>query len=293
MRKLIVMTAAAALLAAGCGGNSASPSGPSPTNATNVFQLVSDAVNKTVATHTAKAAITLSVSTPQGDASGTGEGAFDLQAKRGSMHFTMSIPGGQSLDFDILYDGTVLYERFPAALSSQLPGGKEWIRLDLQELSKLSGVDISQLIQSSPTDPTQTLEYLKAASSDIQSLGTEDVRGIPTRHFHMTVDLNKIAGEQGLGDSIRSVIDLLGRSTFPMDVWIDDQGRARRTEVNFSFEPSQAGASAGRISTKETVEYFDFGAPVHVSIPPDSDVVDFSDVLSGLGQSQGSSGSSG
>ena len=290
MKRVVLVTAIAALVAAACGGGGSSTT-PQPI-AARALALITDAQSKTVSGNSSKVSLSLRVSTDQGETTATGEGAFDLEHKKGSMHLDVSA-AGQQLGLDIVFAGTVLYERFPPEVSSQFPGGKEWLKLDLAELAKVSGVDASQFLSSSPTDPSQTLEYLKAASSDIQDLGTEEVRGASTRHFHFTVDLNKLGSSTGTESALKSVVDLLGRSTFPMDAWIDSDGRARKVQVDFSFQPSgDAGQTTGPVTMTETIEYYDFGTDVNVTLPPESDVIDFSEFLSSLGQSSGSGSSS-
>ncbi len=72
-----------------------------------------------------------------------------------------------------------------------------------------------------------------------------------------------------------------------MDVWVDGQGRVRklRSRIDFltvSVAPSVVGPLSGPAeqvgsegSVAWTVEFYDFGVPVHVAIPPADQVTDF------------------
>ncbi len=77
-------------------------------------------------------------------------------------------------------DGTVAFMRLPF-LESQLPSGKEWVRIDLTKAARLQGMDLTD-IQSfaKGSDPRETLDYLRSVSGKLTRIGIEDVRGVPT-----------------------------------------------------------------------------------------------------------------
>jgi hypothetical protein len=158
---------------------------------------------------------------------------------------------------------------------------KPWLKFDLQKLGKSAGIDMNAAMSTGGSDPTQMLAYLNAASDSIDRVGSEDVRGTETTHYHVVVDLLKMASvvpvakQRALRRTLRREVDLMGTHTMPIDVWIDSQGLVRREHIDFSMRPPGASATVGM---QMTIEYFDFGTPVHVVAPPARQVADVSDL---------------
>ena len=84
-----------------------------------------------------------------------------------------------------------------AFLSSMLPGGKSWIRIDLEKAGKAAGIDVNQLMSGAGQNPSDSLALLRA-HGDFSKVGTETVEGVETTHYHGTVDLQKEAEAKGL-----------------------------------------------------------------------------------------------
>jgi hypothetical protein len=165
------------------------------------------------------------------------------------------------------------------------PGLKGWIRFDLQALGEEAGLDFDQLMQlGSQSDPSQALAYLRAASDDIQEVGSEEVRGVETTHYRMTVDLARVAAaappaqREALQAQVDELIEKSRIQNVPTDVWIDEDGLVRRqrlTYENMAFAPGVHG------DMTMTMELFDFGVDVEVDPPPASQVVDLQELLKG------------
>jgi hypothetical protein len=127
-------------------------------------------------------------------------------------------------------------------------GHGKWIKLDLPKDSAGAGTGFSGI------DPTKLLDYLRRVSNDVTKVGTETVRGAETTHY-------------------RATIDLPGGGSLPIDVWIDDQGYARKATLD-------ADASGSHLNV--VFEMYDFGAPVNVDAPPSSEVTDPGSGLGGI-----------
>jgi hypothetical protein len=90
--------------------------------------------------------------------------------------------------------------------AAQVPGGAEWMKLDLSE-------QVGAQMQS--PDPRDQLKLLRS-SEDVERLGTERVRGAPTTHYKATVDQGDEVerlpdeGEDSAADLLETVI---GRTT--------------------------------------------------------------------------------
>ena len=84
---------------------------------------------------------------------------------------------------------------------------------------------------------------------DVQTIGNETLRGVPTTHYRGTID----------------AIDA------PVDVWVDGDGRARKVTV--------ATVDRRGIKVETEIEYYDFGVELDVTVPPARDVLDFTDIF--------------
>src|SRR3712207_2939192 len=98
---------------------------------------------------------------------------FGTEPTRGRMTFDMSSLGavaGQDLgEADFIFDGDVVFMRFPA-LAARSPEIKEGIRFDVRDLAGQFGADLGQLAQVNQSNPSAALEYLRAASEDVEDL---------------------------------------------------------------------------------------------------------------------------
>jgi len=169
----------------------------------------------------------------------------------------------------------VIYMRFPPGLA-QLPSGKSWVRLDLRAGAEALGIDVQALMQQAGTDPTQWLDFIESAGDDFTVVGEEEVRGVPTTHYRGTIDFRKLAAEgpENLRETYESMIELSGVDEVRMEIWLDDEGRARR------YEYDQPLPSSGTVQGTQTVttEYYDFGVEVDVEPPPADQVIDVSEL---------------
>jgi len=228
----------------------------------------------------------------------TADGAFDNTAERGSMTLDMSdfarqIPAGQALADPKLWRGEevfdfskslVLYMHFPF-MSKALPGSKPWIRIDMEQLGKRVGLDFGALMQSSQSNPTQQLDYLRSVSGDLKELGKETVGGVETTHYRGMVDLGeyvKLVPEDQRA-RVRKTIQQLetsmgGRSSYPVDVWVDSSDRVRRMAFDMKVDTPQ-----GTATTSMQMDFSDFGAPVHVDLPAKSQTMDFDQLTQAAG----------
>jgi hypothetical protein len=66
----------------------------------------------------------------------------------------------------------------------------------------------------------------------------------------------------------KAALEQLKITEMPIDTWIDDDGLPRR--IAFTMRPEQKGDID--FDFKGTVEFFDYGQPVGVQLPADSDV---------------------
>jgi hypothetical protein len=223
------------------------------------------------------------------------EGAFDTARERGhvtvdlsSMAALLGSLGGSFADatsgglgtpddwrLETIVDGAVVYVRVPEFASGQIPGGKHWVKGDLQTLSQAGGTSLD-LGALGGSDPREALDVLRAVSGEIETVGRDAQRGVEATHYRATLDLAALArrgsGEQ-VTDTLANLGPLLeqsGLSTIPVDVWVDDDGLLRRIDLSFAISQPGQGEAAGSLR----LELFDYGEPVTIALPPSGDVAD-------------------
>ena len=230
--------------------------------------VVAQAADKTASAGGAKVAFTI-------DAAGQamkGSEFMDANARKGRVRF--ALPQGQG-DLETVFLQRVMYLHLPEKLSAQVPGGKPWLKLDLDKLGKAQGIDLGALQSTSSNDPTQQLDQLRGAG-EVKRVGSEKVRGTQTTHYRAKVDLRKAADKAPAAQraaarrSVERLIKLQGASTLPVEVWIDDQGRLRRERVAQKIQGQPLDF---------TMDLYDFGTRETLKAPPASQTQNFSDVV--------------
>ena len=280
--RLLALLAAGAAVTAGCGQAAVKSSSPAPKPSHN-HALVAESAAATADTGTARAAYTMQISGLTGASGGIsarGSGVIDFAKHSTALRLHMNVPqAGMTMDMSERVVGTTIYMHSPLLSGAT---GKPWIKLDLEKFGKAQGLDMSAAMGSGGSDPAQMLSYLSAASDSIDRVGTEEVRGTQTTHYHVVVDLLKVANvapsanRKALERTLRREVDLLGTHTMPIDVWIDSQGLVRREHLDMTMSPA---AAATPVEMQMTIDFFDFGAPVHVVAPPARQVADFADLV--------------
>lgn len=290
---------AAAALVVGCGssssasshnaGGSASARKSAPPNVTAAELTRAADVSTNVAGF--KLAITMNEDIAgTGDISMTGSGSFQTDHV-GSMTMNMDLPataadGVSNLQMTLVLDHDQMYMQIPASLASQLPGGKQWLEIDLAQLGNVPGASaLSSMMNSSSqmTDPSQYFDYLRAAAAgSLQVLGTATVDGFQTTHYHADVDLSKLpdAVPAAQRAAIDHAIALIRKSstavtTIPIDVWIDSRNLIRR--IAFT-ETLAVQGQALRLDMREDIP--EYGAQPAPAIPPAGEVMNLSSLIS-------------
>jgi hypothetical protein len=282
-----VLTLAMVLVAAGCGSaTSASSSSPTAKQAAKLPNL-SEAAATTRSAGSARVDMHMTTTADGREVTMHGVGAIDFgRPQKGDLRMTMSVPTVPvPLQMHEIVDGLVVYIDVPL-LSGSLPSAKPWIKLDLGKIGRQAGVNLGSIIDSSNNDPSQALSYLTGASSNVQNLGTDTIRGVQTTHYRAAVDLEKVVAHAPAGDrkalrkTVATLRRQLGSTTFPVDVWIDSAGRARRISEKMSMPALAANMSM-------TEDLYDFGVKVNVTPPPADQTIGYLEFMRSLGQNVG------
>jgi len=247
-------------------------------------------VTKTSSAEGVKVELSGEATSAAGPMTFTGKGAMDLKGRRMQMETLMEMPAlpGGSMKVDQVLDGTTMYMRMPM-LKGQLPGGKEWMKIDMQKAGKAAGLDMSAMMQGGGSDPAAMLRWLEATDG-VEELGTEAVRGVQATHYKAVVkteDLGETLPEdqrEAFEKNLDKLRELGMAEEVPMEVWVSDDDLLRR----MTYEMTQTIPGAGEMTMKFTMELFDYGTNVEVNPPADGDTFDTTDVAGqGLQQQAG------
>jgi hypothetical protein len=285
MRSRLALAAAvaAALLAAGCGSDRGAGQRPAGAQAATASRaagatgaraaqaptgggqaagqdpLVAGALARTVAAGSARTAIVVSVTGSARATTLRGEGTTDFRRRRGEL--TLHLGDLGQGDILAVFDKDVVYEKLPAAGTD-----RPWIKLDL---ARLLGGGLDPI---NGNDPGQTLRLLHGLSG-VREVGRDTVRGAATRHYRATLDLARVADQlaPGARTTYLRLLRAQGSSRRPAELWIDERGLLRRLRYTSS---GNGAAGTAKVTSTITTEYYDFGVPVRVRIPPADQVRD-------------------
>jgi hypothetical protein len=309
-RRRIAAAAAAAccaLGAAGCGSSSSSSSNAGASGGT-VHGVDAAFISKSAATSSAQAGFKMTMTahiTVAGQAlSMNGTGAFDEKDRAGQMTLSMPLTGlpsaeasalgGGTLSLEEVLDGTTIYIKLPASLASKLPGGKPWMSLDMSKLSSAAGVPGLSALFSNPSsaDPSEYLQFLRSASGNVQSQGSQTINGVQTTLYTATIDVSKEsalvpqAQRAAVNQALGSLSKMTGLKSIPMDVWIDHSGLVRQVGMTIN----QTNQAVGQLGMQLLIDFTSYGPQAKPSAPPASDVMDMSQLLGAAGGAAGAAG---
>jgi len=184
------------------------------------------------------------------------------------------VPGDYSTPTRLVIDGETVYAQLGPLADVVGLAPTAWVERDLASFA------------AQPTDnetaalllrPLGLLELLRLPVEGVRVAGGDEVRGEPTTHLSITVDLAPAGGtDRGPAaegaDAIAARFRSLGLEQLPVDVWIgtDDQVVRR---LQFAIDAEATGrASAGGLTTR--VDVYDIDRPIEVTVPDPADVVD-------------------
>jgi hypothetical protein len=285
---LSILVTIVALAASGCGGSATAV--PELTSLTKVAQTSS-------ATDTARFSMSFQMTVPGlgNELSFDIDGAFDTPAKRAELKVDLSslaelmksiggqfggkmtgdLGGAGDWKLEAIRDGDTVYVNFPL-IAKKLPAGKTWIKGDASTLSEEDAGQLGQFGSLAGTDPRDVFGILKTISGSIESVGSDEIRGVETSHYRATIDMAKLgqlipAEQQKSLGGIDQAAKQAGLSEIPVDIWIDADQRVRKLSIDLDVE--QPGTDA-RLKAALAVEFYDYGKPLELTLPPADQVVD-------------------
>lgn len=295
-RSLFVVAASLSVLAVGCGATGggggagtqhvASGVAPQAARAAGVVE----AAQATAAVTTEKVAITVATTPAGGDPSVSVSASGEIDGANGRAHLVADVSGtaggrSEAATVEAVYDGDTVYLKAPfTAFVADTP----WVKITSPRLAELA----DQLGGGLQGDPGSFLALLEGAGGPVTTVGTEDVRGVSTRHVAVELDVATVLDQ---ADPERRAaieaqltqrgVDLENLAPLPADAWIDDAGHVRRFRVSFDLAELakvHPGSEATGVVT-QTVELYDFDQPVDIAVPAADQVseLDLAQILGG------------
>jgi hypothetical protein len=204
-----------------------------------------------------------------------------MKADLGPLIAGFGVPIG-SAPVDVRLDGRMLYVKPPAVPGLAMPGGKEWVAIDLAETVEAFGIDAAGLGALGTADPAAMLRWLEG-SKGLEEIGEDTINGTETRHFRGTFTFADVVASLPAGDRARAakaleqLEDNLGEEIAkpsPVDIWIDKDAVLRRMTSDQRL-PASGGVPAGRFTL--TYDLTKFGTKLDVARP--ASVADLTDGL--------------
>lgn len=299
-RSLVAALSLGVVALAGCGATGGGGSGQIVSSGVapkaQEASYLAQAAETTGAVDTQKVSVTVRTDPADGDPAVevTAEGAVD--AANGRAHLTADLSGtfdgrSEQATVEAVYDGDDVYVKAPF---TEYLADTPWVQISSPKLAALT----DELGGGLEPEPGSFLELLEGAGGPVTTVGTEDVRGVATRHVRVDLDVQKVL-DQAPGERREKLeeqlsgrgVDVAKLGPIPAEAWIDDDGYVRRFSISFDLAELgevHEGADATGVIT-ETIELYDFGKPVDIAVPPADQVttLDLANLFGGTGPGSG------
>jgi hypothetical protein len=263
MRKAgIVLSAFALAVTLGaCGGNGGSSTDTKDAGAngqTGAMSLVDLA--KSIGDETAeKSSAHMKITGKAAGQDITGDGDLKFGSDDAALSMDMTTPQGS---ISLVFLDGVLYVKLP----QELQPGKPWLKIDSSSNSPVAKAlsTVNEQL-SKNADPRAALKEFEK-SGEITATKEEELDGKKTKHYTITVNVQKMADNQADPTQKKAMQDAIaaGMKDFPVDVWVDEEGLPAR----FALDTPTPDGSGGMTSVKMQVDYTDWGKPVEITPPP-------------------------
>lgn len=256
-----------ALLLGGCTGSGgerqAQPSAP-------LDELVEAAAAASAASTSSRITLTNETTSGQQQVVLVGEGAYAHAAREGRLVFTVPGAGGGPSSGGTIEErllGDQLYLSLP-----QPQGVFYALRL----------ADVAGTSLGSSAVPTASLQALQEVTG-VEEAGRVEVRGVEATRYRGELDVEQaIAGATGAAQQVlEATLRPTTLDTLPFEAYVDGEGRL--VKLVQSLDVPAGPATGGRaVTSRSTLELYDFGAPVDVAAPPSASVRDGAPLLAAL-----------
>jgi len=196
----------------------------------------------------------------------SGHGVYNGQTGRSQI--TMTVPA-QSVEMEAIGDRSSVYIR-SSLISGELPPGKEWLGTQ-----PLQGQTAKTAFGGS-SNPQSQLEMLKSVGGDVESVGHQDVQGVPTTQYRGSFglqDVSSLLAREGKTQAAQEFEQLAKEmpSEIGVEAWVDAKGLLRKARIDMTL-PTSPGQPA--VSMEMRFDYFDFGITPTIRLPISTEVFD-------------------
>ncbi|NPD05093.1 hypothetical protein HN031_10420 [Nocardioides sp. zg-1308] len=164
-----------------------------------------------------------------------------------------SSTGAQAMEMILL--GKAMYMKSPA-----LGTGDKWIKIDLSDPNSLFGMI------GKATDPEVMFKAMETPKK-LELVGTEDVDGVETNHYRITLDPTKYLEAMEFPPAMADMLP----QELVTEMWVDADDLPRKFTQTLEL-PAAGGGPATTSTTEGT--YSDFGTDVEIEAPPASEVTE-------------------
>ncbi len=195
-----------------------------------------------------------------------GVGVYNGQTGRSQATMTLP-PPLRSLRMEAVGDRSSVFLR-SSVITAGLPPGKQWLGIE-----PMLGQSTESALEGS-SNPKRQLEMLRAVAGKVETVGRQDVRGVPTTQYRSSFDLHDMAeffdreGDQQTAQMYEQLASL-NPSQIEVEAWVDAKGLVRQSRVVMTLP---AGPNRPAISMDMRIDYFDFGITPAIRLPQPSEV---------------------
>ena len=132
---------------------------------------------------------------------------------------------------------------------------------------------------SATQDPTDYLNYIKGASDDFKTVGKEEIKGVSTTHYEVTLDPEKFKEQIAQSSSdvdkeeLKAIEGIFSKPIIA-NVWVGKDGLVRKLDMTIDVDAgsllgaSGVGSTSGSLSMKVSILFSNYGDDVKVVAPP-------------------------
>lgn len=200
-----------------------------------------------------------------------GTGAFDYAQRAGRLKVVLpqgssgARAGERRPVTELIAPGALFMKNRGAGVPAD-----KWVRVETETLPD------GNLVTGGATDPVSAAELLRGARK-IKYEGVNELDGEQAWHFSGSVDIDAAAAvaPPHAHRQLKAAEKGFSGNAVPFDAFLDGQGRLRKIQHRFTFASGPEGGgegAGGDIAVVSTTRLYDFGTPVKVVMPEESDI---------------------
>ena len=202
----------------------------------------------------------------------TMSGVMDRADKQASITVHETAAGHAVTTTEKLSGTTIYMNAAQLGGAGTVPGGKPWIKYDLSRATEAMGLGGL----STSSDPSQFVDYLRAAGGNATRVGTQTIRGVPTTHYHVVVSFDRYltlvrpaVRAAAAARSVSLLESMLGSHTMQMDAWVDSKRLVRRMSFSLAECVAKQHLNIGMM-----MDLYDYGPQPRPALPSASQTYD-------------------